>query len=97
MAALTDQNNEIEIYHHLVSQSGQTHPGSEYILAPLDQFRVHGVNGEHDVLVLPVLGPHLRDVLVESPGMIRRSIKSLMRQIALGVSFLHDCGVVHGG
>ena len=95
VAALTGKSNEIKIYRHLASQSGPPHPGSKYILTPLDEFRVRGVNGEHDVLVLPVLGPHLEDMLDENPHLIPR--KSLMRQIVLGVSFLHDCGVVHGG
>jgi serine/threonine-protein kinase SRPK3 len=93
----TGKNNEIKILRHLASQSGRTHPGSEHVLALLDHFTVHGVNGEHDVLVFPVVGPHLGDVSERYPGVIQLSIKSLVRQIALGASFLHDCGIVHAG
>ena len=55
------------------------------------------MNGEHDVLVFPVLGPHIGDMLLGDSGVIQHSIKTLVRQITLGVSFLRDCGVVHGG
>ena len=86
----------MKIYHHLASQSGK-HPGSDHVLAPLDHFKVHGPNGEHDVLVLQVIGPHLGDMSDEYPSIIHQAIKPLARQIALGISFLHDSGIVHGG
>ena len=96
MAELTDKNNEIKIHRNLVSQS-VTHPGSEHVLALLDHFKVQGVNGEHDVLVTQVVGPHLEATFNEDPLVIQKSIKSLMREVALGISFLHHCGVVHAG
>ena len=74
-----------------------THPGSERVLALLDHFKVQGVNGEHDVLVTQVVGPHLEAMFNEDPIVIQKSIKSLMREVALGISFLHHCGVVHAG
>ena len=95
VAELTSRNNEIKIYRHLALRSG-THPGSDRVLALLDHFEVQGVNGEHDVLVLQVTGPHLEDIFDE-PTVIPHAIKSLAHQIALGISFLHDCGVVHSG
>ena len=96
MAELTNKNNEIKIHRNLVSQS-VTHPGSEHVLALLDHFKVQGVNGEHDVLVTQVVGPHLEAMFNEDPLVIQKSIKSLMREVALGISFLHHCGVVHAG
>lgn len=96
MAELTGRNNEIKIYRHLASQSG-AHPGSERVLALLDHFRIQGPNGEHDVLVLQVVGPHLEAMFHEEPTVIQQSIKSLVHQVALGTSFLHHCGVVHAG
>ena len=97
IAELTDKNNEIKIYHHLASQSPPTHPGSGHVPTLLDHFRVHGVNGEHDVLVFQVLGPSLQAMFNDDPSVILQSIKSLTHQVALGASFLHHCGVVHGG
>ena len=97
-ADLTGKNNEIKIYQHLASQSPSTHPGSGHVPTLLDHFRVHGVNGEHDVLVLQVLGPDLETMFDEiEPSVVEQSIKSLTHQVALGASFLHHCGVVHGG
>jgi hypothetical protein len=55
------------------------------------------VNGEHDVLVFQVVGPHLEAMFDEEPSVIQQSIKSLMRDVALGTSFLHHCGVIHAG
>ena len=96
MAELTGKNSEIEIHRHLAAQSG-THPGSDRILTLLDHFKVQGTNGEHDVLVLQVIGPHLEAMFDDEPTVIQRTMNSLMHQVALGTSFLHNCGVVHAG
>lgn len=95
MADLTGRHNEIKIHRHLALRSG-THPGSDRVLALLDHFKIQGPNGEHDVLVSQVVGPHLEDIFEEST-VIPKQIKSLTYQVALGISFLHDCGVVHAG
>jgi len=58
---------------------------------------VQGANGEHDVLVLQVVGPHLEAMFNEESTIVQQAIKSLMRQVALGTSFFHDCGVTHAG
>lgn len=73
------------------------HTGSSRVVALLDNFKVHGPNGEHDVLVLQLIGPRLDDMLEDDPDVIQLAVKSLAHQILLGVSFLHDCGVVHAG
>ena len=95
MAELTGSNNEIKIYHHLASRSG-AHPGSDHVLTLLDHFKVQGPNGEHDVLVLQVTGPPIEDIFDERT-IFPKAIKSLAHQVALGISFLHDCGIVHSG
>ena len=84
------------IYHHLASHFG-THPGSECVLALLDHFGVQGPNGEHDMLVLQVVGPHLKAMFCEEPTVIQQSMKPLIHQVTLGTSFLHHCGVIHAG
>jgi hypothetical protein len=97
VAELTGRNNEINIYRHLAAQSERVpkHPGSEHVPVLIDHFTVWGANGEHDVLVLPVVGPHLWDMFDEKLSAVRKSIKSLARQVSLGISFLHDHGIVH--
>ena len=96
MAELTGRNNEIEIHHRLALQSGK-HSGSDRVLALMDHFKVQGPNGEHDVLVSQVVGPHLGAIFDSESTVIHQAIKPLAHQIALGISFLHDRGVVHAG
>jgi len=93
---LTGRNDEIRIHEHLASRSG-SHPGSDRVLALLDNFKVQGPNGEHDVLVLKVVGPRLSDMYCYDPSVICRVVQHLVHQITLGISFLHDCGVIHAG
>jgi serine/threonine-protein kinase SRPK3 len=96
MAELTGMNKEIEIHRHLAAQSG-THPGSERVIALLDHFRIEGPNGKHDVLVFQAVGPHLQAMFDDDPEAVGKEVKSLVRQIVVGTSFLHHCGVVHSG
>ena len=68
VAELTGRSKEIQIHHHLASKSGQKHPGAKYVLPLLDQFGVRGADGVHDVLVFPVVGPHLGGMLMFGQG-----------------------------
>ena len=99
VAELTGRSNEVSAYRHLAAQSKwvRKHPGSEHVLALLDHFTVWGVNGKHEVLVFPVVAPHLENMFDRDPSAIRNSIKSLIHQIALGISLLHEHGIVHAG
>lgn len=96
VANLTGKKSEIAIHRHLQARSGE-HPGSDRVLALLDHFKVQGANGEHDVLVLELIGPHLEAMFNDDPTPVQQTIRGLMHQVALGVSFLHHCGVVHAG
>ena len=80
MAELTGKNNEIEIYQHLASRSG-AHPGSGHVLTLLDYFKVEGVNGENDVLMFPVIGPHLEAMSDEEPAGIKSRWEHLSSKI----------------
>lgn len=96
MAELTDRNREIKIHRYLGSQSGM-YPGSDRVLTLLDHFKVQSTNREHDVLVLQATGPHLEATFNDESTVIQWMIKPLMHQVALGVSFLRDFGVIHAG
>lgn len=61
------------------------HPGSGRALALLDRFEVQGPNGEHDVLALQVIGPHLGDMFKDDPDVIQTGIKSLAPNRALSL------------
>ena len=60
----------------------------------LDSFTLQGPNGTHTVLVHDVLGS-LSDVVRLPFG--RKQVKSLCRQMAEGLAFMHRHGVAHGG
>jgi len=56
----------------------------------------HNQHNEPFVIMEYVSGPSLRDLLVESPGGLGAQKSAFfLREIAKGISFLHDCGIVH--
>ncbi|KAJ6569261.1 kinase-like domain-containing protein, partial [Mycena capillaripes] len=64
------------------------------VLQLLDSFRVTSANGIHQALVTePVI---LLQRLLKLPC-IKVNTRSLVRQALEGLSFIHECGVAHGG
>jgi hypothetical protein len=56
----------------------------------------HNQHNEPFVIMEYVSGPSLRDLLTESPGGLGAQKSAFfLREIAKGISFLHDCGIVH--
>ena len=49
------------------------------------------------MLVSQVVGPHIGAMIDNEPIEVHQAIKPLAHQIALGISFLHDRGIVHAG
>lgn len=78
------------------------HPGNQYCIKLLDDFRVHSNHGIHQVLVLPLLGPSLYDA---RQTLLKRFepipvvfVKTWLRQLLLGLDYLHTrVGVIHSG
>lgn len=84
---------ELEIFQHLRETAGPGHPN---VLPLCDSFKIFGPNGEHQCLILPVLGPSLKNrKVVEALSCSTR--QQVCRQIANAIAFLHDHGVCHGG
>lgn len=94
-----DKSNEIATLEHLRAAKND-HPGSEYVLGLLDHFDVSGPNGVHDVLVFEIVGPG-PDCLREGNGkgetFVWQRSRLICKQITLGIAFLHERGIVHGG
>ena len=68
--------------------------------AMLDEFTIHGPNGNHRCLVTEVLGPSLFSLVDEDEEFYPISLavaKKIAFQLAHAVSELHECGIVHGG
>ncbi|MHC4645433.1 MAG: protein kinase domain-containing protein [Planctomycetota bacterium] len=56
----------------------------------------HNNQGRPFVIMEYVAGPSLRDLLKESPGGVgTQKAAFFLREIAKGLSFLHECGIVH--
>ncbi|KAI0148390.1 kinase-like domain-containing protein [Xylariaceae sp. FL1272] len=64
---------------------------SHHIALPREHFWIEGPNGKHCCMVLPLLGPPIKCRVKANPTLVRK----LMRQVADGVKFLHDQGIVH--
>lgn len=65
-----------------------------------DFFEISGPNGRHECLVLELLGPSVADYLdahsidERLPG---EMAKRVVKQTLLGLAFLHERGIAHGG
>lgn len=70
------------------------------MLSALDQFKHNGPNGEHVCFVFDVMGYHLgfQSAKYEDGKLPVLSVKSVVRQLLLGLDFLHrECGIIHTG
>ncbi|KAK2750101.1 hypothetical protein FQN57_004593 [Myotisia sp. PD_48] len=75
-----------------------SHEGRKYVSHLLDQFKHSGPNGDHVCLVFDVLGHHLdfQTVRYKDGKLPINAVKSITRQLLLGLDFLHrECGVIH--
>ena len=75
------------------------HPGRPFVLSPLTGFYIDGPNGRYLCLVSEVVGPSILEVNNAAEfGMIPiDAAHNITAQLALGLSHIHSCGIVHGG
>lgn len=90
---------EVKVLSCLLS-GGEDEQGKQYILQLLNDFEFHGPNGVHRCIVAELLGPSLasdiEDVYPSEIFPVPVS-KSIIKQVAYGVRYLHRKGIVHGG
>lgn len=75
------------------------HPGRPFVLSLLDQFLIDGPNGRHQCLVSEAAGPSILQV-TEGAHLGYLPIETAQRitgQLALGLAYIHSCGIIHGG
>jgi serine/threonine-protein kinase SRPK3 len=60
-----------------------------------DEFVIDGPNGRHQCLVMPACGPSIKKAPLDTLAEV--ALRSIIRQIADGLSHLHTSGVCHGG
>ena len=66
----------------------------------LDEFTIHGPNGNHRCLVTEVLGPSIGSLAEEDQSLYMfplAVVRKVAVQLAHAVSRIHECGIVHGG
>ncbi|KAK3935643.1 kinase-like domain-containing protein [Diplogelasinospora grovesii] len=85
--------NDVKAWH---SASQDSDDGAESICLPLDQFVIHGPNGDHLCFVYPVLGPKVsHGSFRASPDVDKISRTACLRTV-MAVAFLHSHGICHG-
>lgn len=93
-------NDEIEIYHYLNSFGSETdHVGKNAYRKLFDSFELTGPHGAHTCLVQQPLGLSLEQMLDlrNTRTLTIDHLKPPLRQILIGLDFLHSAGVVHTG
>lgn len=84
----------------LATAAHANQPGYQYLMTMTDFFEISGPNGRHECLVLELLGPSVADYLdahsldERLPGELA---KRVVKQTLLGLAFLHERGIAHGG
>ncbi|CAK7273999.1 hypothetical protein SEPCBS57363_005937 [Sporothrix epigloea] len=93
IADSADYNDpELAIFEHLKKFAGAGHPN---VMDLQDSFKISGPNGEHQCLVLPLLGPGL-EFMKASAAISTAVRRDICRQVASATAFLHQHGICHG-
>ncbi|KAF8994832.1 kinase-like domain-containing protein [Cyathus striatus] len=96
-------SSELHISQHLQQQQAQpdSHPGKAHVTRIFDTFMIHGPNGTHHCIVTELLGADI-NVLALPVNHVERfpfpldAPRKVAAQVALGVAYLHKCGIIHG-
>jgi serine/threonine-protein kinase SRPK3 len=95
-ANASSNSREHSILLHL-SQGDTRHPGKTHVLQLLDQFEHKGPNGLHLCLVFPVMISDGEAMTVRGKPRCPGYVREISKQILLGLNYLHDQGLIHGG
>ena len=95
--------SELSMLRYL-NQHGGSDPMSTHVITLLDCFEHEGPNGKHLCLVFEALAVNISSMLTWTPeyhnGTVsifpKQLAKRILRQVLLGISFLHSHGVIHG-
>ena len=97
-AERSERSIEVDVRNRLRC-GDQHHPGRPFVLSPLDEFHVSGPNGRYLCLISEVTGPSILEVKSAGEhGMLPiETAQNVTVQLALGLSYIHSCGIVHRG
>jgi serine/threonine-protein kinase SRPK3 len=93
VARLTGDNGEAAVLKRLATRP-LDHPGASHIAQLHDYFHIQGPNGTHQVLVMDIL---LLSYKLQALDLLKKQSRSLCHQLLLGLAYLHQEGIVHGG
>lgn len=89
-------NSELSILSYL-NQQRNSDPMSRHVITLLDCFEHQGPNGKHVCIVFEALSARISEY---NNGMVPRfpkwMAKRILRQVLIGICFLHSHGVIHG-
>lgn len=95
-ADIPSSSRERSILLHL-SKVDTHHPGRNHVLQLLDHFEHKGPNGLHICLVFPVMISDGGAMTVREKPRCPGYVREVSKQILLGLNYLHDQGLIHGG
>jgi serine/threonine-protein kinase SRPK3 len=93
VAHLTGNTEEAAVLKRLAT-GPRDHPGASHIVQLHDYFHIQGPNGTHQVLVMDILSPFYK---LRAPDFFEKQSQSVCHQLLLGLAYLHQEGIVHGG
>ena len=89
--------DEIKLLRKVMA-ANPSHPGRDYVVSFLDSFQHQGPEESHVCIVFEPLGENLLALIErnKAKGVPRSLVKSIARQMLLGLQYLHDeCDLVH--
>ncbi|KAF9008403.1 kinase-like domain-containing protein [Cyathus striatus] len=104
-ADISAVSSELYVARHLKSlqEKPDSHPGREHVIRIYDTFIIQGPNGTHHSQDISEFnGDNLKDDddsddWEDNEHPPPNITKKAAAQAALGVAYLHKCGIVHGG
>ncbi|KAG9075248.1 hypothetical protein FS749_013100 [Ceratobasidium sp. UAMH 11750] len=81
-----------------IASADRSNQGGRHVLEYYDAFEVAGPEGSHSCIVTEVLGPSLENLRQQAADscLPLRIIKASIRQVLLGLEYLHtSCGIIH--
>ncbi|OHS99053.1 CMGC family protein kinase [Tritrichomonas foetus] len=82
-----------EIYIHRLLNHAPDHPGKKHVVMPISTFEIDG----HICMVLPLLSRSLFEGIcqIQSPLLILKTVRQIMKQLMQALAFIHQNGVSH--